>query len=308
MKALVLSLLAVSVLAAPMPANFYVALTPTGTPPATCDGGCYIQYSTTTMMLTVNCIHNYGAVTAAHIHGPQATEGGTAPAIWTFDQTGKSPLTTYTPTGKLTNEQEGFLFDGKLYVNIHGPDPYSAGACRGTITAADTTSLWAWLNGAQAGTTSTAVGLAKLSKGTAANTADIWVWQSLTASAEPVIAGAGAHVHGPAIADPAKTAGIMWGICGAGAGAPACPNPTTFKLTSLATTDNDAANTNSTKNSWAGMGYVNLHTLASPNGEIRGQLYPLMKQTKPNRGAATSLVVGLPVFLLSLLAALALKF
>jgi len=305
MKALVLSLLAVSVLAAPMPANFYAAITASGTPPSTCMGGCYIQYSTTTMMLSVNCIHNYNAaVTMAHIHGPAAA-GATAGVIWTFDNAGKSPLTTFTPTAKLTNDQEGYLFDGLLYVNIHGPDPYTGGACRGQIVATDTTSLWAWLDGAQAGTTSTAVGLAMLKKGTAANTADITVWQSLTAAAEPVIAGAGAHVHGPA--KPGSTANIMFGICGAPASAPACPNPTTFMISTTAAVDNDPA-TNSTNNAWAGMGYVNLHTTLYGNGEIRGQLYPLMKQTKPNRGAASSLVVGLPVFLISLLAALALKF
>jgi hypothetical protein len=302
MKALVLSLLAVSVLAAPMPANFYAALAPSGTPPSACMGGCYIQYSTTTMMLTVNCIHNYNTdVTAAHIHGPAAA-GATGNPIWTFDNTGKSPLTTYTPTGKLTNEQEGWLFDGLLYVNVHGPAPYAAGACRGQIMA-DSTDLWAWLDGSQAGTTSTATGLAQLKKGTATNTADITVWQSLTAAAQPVISAA--HVHGPAM--PGKSAGVMFGICGA-APLTACPNPTTFSVAVVAAADADTTNMNSTKQAWAGMGYVNLHTTASPNGEIRGQLYPLWKLTKPMRASASSLIVGLPVFLISLLAALALKF
>jgi hypothetical protein len=277
---------AVALAASSDPVNFYAVLK--GATGVTQTGFCIFRYDTTAQSLYTHCEHDVTDVTAAHIHGPTATAADAA-ATGTADPylTYTTPTVSIMQTSTLTNAQEAALFDGLSYVNIH-TQAVPAGKIRGQIITAGAASYAAEIDTAQAGKTGPATGVAWIvrSADTPAMLTISWLYKDMpgmfsTANITAV------HLHGGADATPGQSASP---IAALGAGGVLCATGActpVFKTAAQADLTGDNLN-------WlnGGTTYLNFHTTLVPGGEMRGQMAKIAPLTKPMRGAASSLSVG----------------
>jgi hypothetical protein len=289
--------------------NFFAPLLPVSTCQKQGEGGCGMWYDTSSMMLTLACQYVVpDAVTAAHIHGPNTGGAFNAPPIWTLTpkpdpqaaKTGGGTI-MYATTTALTNAQEADLFSGLYYVNVHSTN-CTGGNIRGTLANAQAGQIpfpayTANIENTQVSSpasTSTYVGSAALLGQSGAWTLSLI--HNIPFGMDNVTA---IHLHGPA-APGSNVPTPVTTIC---SGVAACMKfwfQPQYAFTALTAADESTLQLSS------GMAYINIHTTSYAGGEIRGQLQKVNAQAKPVRGAASSLVVGLPVFIVSLIALLAL--
>jgi hypothetical protein len=108
--------------------NFYAELMPV--PGSNCYGYSLFYYDVGMRMLKSYVAHNCTASNQAHVHGP-ADMGENAGVIWGY--TGSGNMNWYTGSwGPINSAQEGWLYAGSLYVNVHNT-AFPGGATRGQI-------------------------------------------------------------------------------------------------------------------------------------------------------------------------------
>jgi len=214
--------------------------------PSTYSGGAIVSYDENTMTLWYLLIHTVPTVTAAHIHGP-AYPGNDANVLFTLPSTASGTNSSF----QLTSTQATYLTTGQLYFNIH-TTAYPSGEIRGQIlNSGQSTSQ---LNAANDGANSTANGWSLLSYN---SMSQLWNWNiTHDVSSSGVTA---MHLHGPA--DDANTAGVEVPIATSNA---AAQSPVVGSATFTGTTPVDYS---------SGLTYINIHSQAYPNGEVRGQVY-----------------------------------
>lgn len=196
-----------------------------------------------------------GAIMGAHLHMGAIGVSGPVVVDLTANISGNTVIASIDPTAILTD-----LLAGNIYINLHtAANPN--GEIRGQLLRDNKIAFDALMNGAQEAppVTTTAIGLANLKLNTTLDTLtyDI-VLNGLAAPAS------GAHIHmgtvgnaGPVIYD--MTAGINGN-----------------RITGMAT---GATLTNSfLSDLLKGNFYVNVHNSVNPNGEIRGQVYRLLRE------------------------------
>ena len=140
-------------------------------------------------------------------------------------------------------------------------------SCGGTMTTPLTNTYKATLTGGAENPPVTTTGTDTVAATLNINTKVLTISGSYTgltgAVTAPGALASGAHIHGPT-ATPNANAGVLFNLtatAGATAGSGTVAQTTTITLTDAQITDiND------------GKFYVNLHTVANPSGEIRGQL------------------------------------
>jgi hypothetical protein len=212
------------------------------TPPnvSTATGSATFVLSADLTTLSYTVTHNVTGGTASHIHtNPAGLAGAVAVALTPFS-------TNMTGTVTLTAQNVIDLKAGRLYVNVHS-GTYANGEIRGQITTPGASLYIANLTGLQETppTTSTATGVGSVivdsTKSTGLFNLDL---TGLTPTAE--------HIHG-------ELAGVGGGVVHA--------LPTGTSVNGSLTLAAGEADTLA-----AGGWYMNAHTTANPNGEIRGQL------------------------------------
>jgi hypothetical protein len=246
-------------------------------------GMCVLRYDTATKALTIKCHHNLMTATVAHIHGPAGVPPATGAPFFPFTKcTSATTCMVIDETQVLTAEQEGWLFTDMTYVNIHSTSK-PAGHIRGQVYRSGTTvpGLAAELTEGQAGVTGTGKGGIAYFSWTTTTMLKMWLIHNL---ANPVTA---AHIHNT------TGSGVLY------------PLMTSCVANWTCTQDIDASAANKNLYINLGMTYINIHTGANPNGEIRGQIRKVEAQTQPLNGDASSLVVGLPQVLVALAAVVA---
>lgn len=195
-----------------------------------------------------------GAITGAHLHtGAAGTNGGVVVDL-TANIVGNTVIASIDPTAILTA-----LSAGNIYINLHtAANP--GGEIRGQLMKDDKIAFDALINGAQEvpAVTTTAVGLANIKLNTTLDTLsyDIVV-NGLSSQAS------GAHFHngivganGPVVYDltPSIVGNRIMGMITGAAIAPLLSNMLKGNL------------------------YINIHNTANPNGEIRGQIFRLLRE------------------------------
>ncbi|MBI1839616.1 MAG: CHRD domain-containing protein [Verrucomicrobia bacterium] len=227
--------------------------------------------------------HNLtGPAIAAHIHGPAAA-GESAGVLFDLSDYKVGDLGVsgaFAGTITLTPAQLSAVAAGRTYINVHTPD-HQGGEARGQVlphlTATPLTTL---INGDSERPTpivSTGSGLGILRLENDELRFDI-AYKGLSAAA---MAG---HFHGPAkasastnvVVDLTPFNGGGWGVNGSISG-----------YVKLVTNQITAAKT--------GLLYVNLHTPANPQGEIRGQIVPSVMQVAldPSKEIPSLAIVGI---------------
>lgn len=196
-----------------------------------------------------------GPATRAHIHGPASAQEsvGVLIDLEPFNGGGFGAAGTVSGTVTLTPEQRTHLLSGRTYVNFHTADK-PAGELRGQIAPV---LMRASLNGASERPTPVVTG----GVGSGAFTL---VWDqlafNLTYRGLSGVASA-AHIHGPASAE--DSAGVLLGLAPFNGGAFGSAG-SLFGTASLTATQLGHVVDGNT--------YVNFHTAANPDGEIRGQI------------------------------------
>jgi len=190
--------------------------------------------------------------TAAHIHS-HAEGGGVVHPLSAGSP--KAGVWRFTDTPALTAQRVNDLKAGRLYVNIHST-MFPGGEIAGDLIAGvcETRCFEASLDGAQAGTTSLATGQGSFHLSHARNRFDYFV------TLNDVLPQTAAHIHnhneGDAIVNDIGTG--------------------TTKLGDWDSDDAPALSIVRVADLMAGAMYVNVHTPSFPNGEIRGQINPLV--------------------------------
>jgi hypothetical protein len=274
------------------PANFYAVLK--GAAGITDTGFCLFRYNVDTMILYSHCEHNIAAaVTQAHIHGAtnsaaDAAGTGTAGVLVDF-ATGIATTSIVHTSAKLEVATEAALFDGLTYVNLH-TEANPGGRIRGQVVASGAASYVAELDTQQAAKTGAATGVAWIVRNaeTPAKLTISWFWTA-TQFGTTTNNVTQAHLHGSADALPGTNGGVIQGL--GNANGQLCVKPGCVTPFTLAN-QNDLTGDSLT---WlnGGTTYFNFHTDANAGGEMRGQVNKLVAITKPVRGAASSLSVGL---------------
>ena len=197
-----------------------------------------------------------GPITSAHLHtGATGTNGGVAQDLSSFIS-GNTITGVFTPSaGVITS-----MMAGNIYLNIH-----TAANPGGEIRAQLSTSnnyvpFVAWMNGAQS-TPSVATSAKGLVSVVLNATMDTLVCSVLTTGLSGTITSA--HLHNGAV-------GVAGGV--ALAFTVSGPNSASGMATGAAVT------TALVNNLLKGLTYVNVHTAANPGGEIRGQVYRVMRE------------------------------
>jgi hypothetical protein len=201
------------------------------------------SFNQSTKVLTVTVTYSGMGVTAGHIHN--GSVGVDGPVVFPFTSTA-SPITfTSTP---LNATQEADLMANRYYINLHSL-AYTDGEIRGQLFQSNTVSFYADLKGSSEtppnASTATGNAIASFNKDTKILTV-VTTYSGMTATA--------GHVHKGAI-----------GSAG----------PVVFPFTSTASPivfTSTALDAGQEADLMANMYYVNLHSAAFPDGEIRGQL------------------------------------
>jgi len=199
--------------------------------------------------LTYNITHNVVNATAVHIHGP-ANFSSQANIALTIAST---PIETVSPiTGSLEfgtqADQDAFL-DGLGYLNVHSVK-YGGGEIRGNIPWANAIGAVS-LDATQDGVASANLGCAVVALGDDNTTLSIFVQSTI-----PTASITAMHLHGPSLAG--GQAGVIYTLT-------AGQSSGTYFI---------STNTANAQLILTGQTYVNVHTTAFPNGEIRGQVVP----------------------------------
>ena len=240
-----------------------------GVPSSPGDGSAFMTYDDASGLLswTVNYRGLTSPANAAHIHGP-AAPGVVAAIVVPFTLTA-SPITG---SATITPAQAADMLAGLWYVNIHSNN-FPGGEIRGQISLIDTTLYKVPLDGAQAGTAGNPIVTSGSGSGTVTfDPATMLLSWSITWANLPsgVIA---AHFHGPA--QPFEVAPVEVPS--------ALGDPMTGSMT--LTPDLAAQLVN-------GFMYFNIHTVAFPGGEIRGQVLPVQQLTVTPAGAGAGTVTS----------------
>jgi hypothetical protein len=233
----------------PSTITFYATLNggsevPTNTSTAT--GTAKLIFNNTTKEFTITVNHNVISAIGGHIH--IGAIGVNGPIVFPLTSL-TSPITYTSPA--LTTAQEADLKEGRYYVNLHST-AFPNGEIRGQLSTNPLPNLitfYATLNGASEipTNTSTATGTATLIFNNTTKAFTITVNHN-------VVSATGGHIHIGAI-----------GVNG----------PIVFPLTSLTSPiayTSPALTTAQEADLKDGRYYVNLHSTAFPDGEIRGQL------------------------------------
>jgi len=196
-----------------------------------------------------------GAITSAHIHtGAIGVAGPIIQDLGAF-MNGNSLSGAFTPSANVIAN----LMAGTAYINVHtAANPN--GEIRGQLKMDDKITFDAWMDGAQEtpSVATSAKGLSSLKLNTTMDT----LWYSVYTNG---LSGAitMAHIHIGAV-------GVS------GSPVVTFTTPTGNQITGISTgTD---VNTALINNMLMGLSYVNVHTAANPNGEIRGQVYRVMRE------------------------------
>ncbi|MCU0787293.1 MAG: CHRD domain-containing protein [Verrucomicrobia bacterium] len=196
-----------------------------------------------------------GTAIGAHIHGPAAASGSAAVLVdlSPFNGTGFGSSGTLSGSVILTPDQRNQLLGGLTYVNVH-TTANPGGELRGQIAPALMMAHLSGINERPTPNASPGTGLGVLAL--AGNTLSFVVaYGDLTGVAT------GAHIHGPGslfgtagvLIDLGPFNGGAFGNSGFLSGSTALPSDPIGYLVD-------------------GLTYINLHTAANPNGEIRGQI------------------------------------
>jgi hypothetical protein len=196
-----------------------------------------------------------GSISSAHIHmGAVGVSGAVIQDLSSFI-TGNVLTGAFTPSAGVI----AALQAGTAYINIH-TSANPGGEIRGQLKMDDKISFDAWMDGAQQvpPLVTTAKGLSSLKLNTTMDT----LWYKVYGSG---LSGSitAAHIHNGAV-------GVAGGV------AVAFGTPTNNWVGGIITgTD---LTTTLINNMLKGLTYVNIHTAANPNGEVRGQIWRVMRE------------------------------
>ena len=225
--------------------------------PSTGLGNLTGTYDDATNVLSFNLVFTGLAspTTVAHFHAPAAPGVNASPVISFAGFPVGVTSGSYSNSYVLTATQETQLFCGQWYVNIH-TTASPAGEIRGQLTEAAPSSFNITLAGSHEVPSNPSTGLGNLT-GTyddATNTLSFNL--VFTGLASPTTV---AHFHGPAA--PGVNASPVIAFAGFPVGVTSGSYSNSYVLTAAQETQ-----------LLSGLWYVNIHTTASPGGEIRGQL------------------------------------
>jgi len=208
-------------------------------------GAAVFSYDSPTGILQYRIIHNVAAPTAAHIHGPAfpGTDGG---VLFNLGN-GVSPIVGNVT---LTGGQLTDLEDGELYINVHSTVYPVSGEIRGQVLGLgqSTSQLKPQYEIGGAIPVSSAFGHAFFSWDDVFSELDYNVTHN-------VFNASAAHIHGPA--NFTSQSGVVL----------AFPSPIS-PIEDVAATFQAGGDTAFLQ----GLTYVNVHSYAYPNGEIRGNI------------------------------------
>ncbi len=196
-----------------------------------------------------------GAITSAHLHfGAVGVAGGVAQDLSTFIS-GNTITGVFTPSAGVTAS----LTAGSIYINIH-TTANPGGEIRGQLKMDDKIAFDSWMDGAQAtpSVATAAKGLTSLKLNTTMDT--LWYYMYTNGLSGAITSS---HLHNGAV-------GVAGGV--AAAFGAAVGNMVSGTITGAALT------TTFINNLLMGIIYVNVHTAANAGGEIRGQVYRVMRE------------------------------
>jgi hypothetical protein len=278
----VLAALVAIVSATHEPVQFWAQLRPItgGTSKGLCNGRYVEATSGVPRNLKIYCVHDIadGSVASAHLHGPSGPNGQVPSPVHTLtvpdmaagalDQNPIFGGANFAAGLVLANEdQERTLFAGMYYVVIHTA-AYPNGALRGqlwpfghpsapatapthTAFANDVQSANSGINTSPANFTRCAIAHYRR-QATTTNTE--WVWSGIVGGPTA------AHNHGP-ISAPNQNVGVADVLCASVGACAAKWQSLTGTDTTLTNADYDNGNV-----------YLNVHSAAWANGEVRGQV------------------------------------
>jgi len=211
-------------------------------------GHALVEWDDIISEITYNVTHNVASPTAAHFHGPAnfTNQAGVILTIGADAAGSASPIYDFDVSFGTQAEQDAYL-DGLSYLNVHST-AFPNGEIRGNIPWANVIGA-VNLDATQDGVTSANIGCAVVALGEDNTTLSIFVQSTI-----PTASITAMHLHGPTFAG--GQAGVIYTLTtGQSSG-------TYF----IATTTANA------QLILTGQTYVNVHTTAFPNGEIRGQV------------------------------------
>jgi len=209
-------------------------------------GHAFLEWDDIVDELTYNVTHNVASPTAAHIHGPAnfSNQAGIALTLNGFT----SPIEDDSATFTTQPDQDAYL-DGLGYLNIHST-AFPNGEIRGNIPWAEAIGAVS-LDATQDGVASANLGCAVVALGDDNTTLSIFVQSTI-----PIASITAMHLHGPSLAG--GQAGVIYTLTTGQSSGTYFISTTTANAQLILT----------------GQTYVNVHTTAFPNGEIRGQVVP----------------------------------
>jgi hypothetical protein len=240
----------------------------------TATGSATFQLDNAQSAITVNLVTSgLTNVTASHIHfGKPGANGGIMFSIFAAPATFTSPLTktltvadfTAVPASGINTVADAMnaILSGNAYVNVH-TSANPNGEIRGQIGPARFTAALSGTNEVPT-VASAATGDAKVRFNADQSTISV----DLTTTG--LTNATASHIHFGAVG---ANGGVMFSLF---AGPGAFPSPLTKTLTSADFTAVTGAATyaEAVNAIMSGNAYINVHTQANPNGEIRGQLAP----------------------------------
>ncbi len=197
-----------------------------------------------------------GPITGAHLH--EAAMGSNGPVV--LDLTGAVSGNTIMGTFPLTADLLEDMMAGMLYLNVH-TDANPNGELRGQMLATPNLAFDAWMDGAQEvpSVSTSAMGAVWFRLGAGLDT--LWYDMVATGISGPIT---GLHLHAGAAGE---NGGVVVDLTGSINGNRAMGMVTGSDLNQALIQD-----------MLSGGIYLNLHTDANPNGEIRGQVYRLARE------------------------------
>lgn len=235
---------------------------------STARGGCYGQLDAATRRLSLVCTHNVGSPTVAHIH--RGAPGVNGPAVFDLGD----PVSPIEATWNMTQTDVDDLLAGRLYVNIHAAGR-PEGEIRGQMLTRTVDTFGFPASGSQEVPPSDSMATGNCSADLAGDAGSVSVRCTHNVSSPTAT-----HLHvappgadGPVIFTFANTSPFQGEV------------PLTPRLVA------DFA---------AGFLYVNIHSAAYEDGEIRGQLIPAVAEPVSHVGIPTVGEWGLILLMVAL--------